>query len=155
MQTFTTVGLAFILAIVGGHGGRRCRASGACSLRGALDPVLASYYAIPTFVFYPLMVALFGLGKLPLTMIGFVFAMPAVMISTLAGLDRVPRVLMKVAQMHRLGRVDTAVRVVLPSAAPYLFNGIKLALAYAFIGVIAGEFILSGFWPGLRHRLRV
>ena len=32
----------------------------------------------------------------------------------------------------------------LPSAAPYLFTGLKLALAYAFIGVIAGEFILSG-----------
>ncbi len=143
VQTFTTVGLAFVLAVlagtVAGIAVHRVPA-----LRAALDPVLASYYAIPTFVFYPLMVALFGLGKLPLTMIGFVFAMPAVMISTLAGLDRVPRVLLKVARMHRLGRVNTAVRVVLPSAAPYLFNGIKLALAYAFIGVIAGEFILSG-----------
>ena len=84
------------------------------------------------------------LGTLPLTAIGFIFAMPAVLISTLVGLDRVPKVLHRVARMHRLGRLTTAVRVVLPSAAPYLFNGIKLALAYAFIGVIAGEFILSG-----------
>ena len=34
-------------------------------------------------------------------------------------------------------------RVVLPAALPNLFGGIKLALAYSFIGVIAGEFILS------------
>jgi NitT/TauT family transport system permease protein len=31
----------------------------------------------------------------------------------------------------------------LPSAAPYLLTGIKLALAYAFIGVIGAEFIMS------------
>jgi NitT/TauT family transport system permease protein len=31
----------------------------------------------------------------------------------------------------------------LPSALPYLFSGIRLCLAYSFIGVIASEFILS------------
>ena len=34
--------------------------------------------------------------------------------------------------------------IVLPSALPRLFTGFKLALSYALIGVIAGEFILSG-----------
>jgi NitT/TauT family transport system permease protein len=32
----------------------------------------------------------------------------------------------------------------LPAATPNLFTGVKLAVAYAFIGVIASEFILSG-----------
>jgi NitT/TauT family transport system permease protein len=32
----------------------------------------------------------------------------------------------------------------LPAALPRLFTGFKLALSYALIGVIAGEFILSG-----------
>ena len=32
----------------------------------------------------------------------------------------------------------------LPAAAPHLFTGVRLAVAYAFIGVIASEFILSG-----------
>jgi NitT/TauT family transport system permease protein len=40
--------------------------------------------------------------------------------------------------------VETVRLITLPAAAPYLFTGLKLALAYAFIGVIAGEFILSG-----------
>jgi NitT/TauT family transport system permease protein len=52
-------------------------------------------------------------------------------------------VLRRVARMHRLGRVRTAVLVILPAALPHLFQGLKLSLAYAFIGVIAGEFILS------------
>jgi len=45
--------------------------------------------------------------------------------------------------MYRLGHVTTVLRIVLPAALPNLFGGIKLALAYSFIGVIAGEFILS------------
>ena len=31
----------------------------------------------------------------------------------------------------------------MPCAAPYLFTGVKLALSYAFIGVVGAEFILS------------
>ena len=65
------------------------------------------------------------------------------MLSTIAGLDRVPRVLRKVARVHRLSAVQEVWLITLPSAAPHLFTGLKLSFAYAFIGVIAGEFILS------------
>ena len=39
-------------------------------------------------------------------------------------------------------------RIRLPAAAPHLFSGLKLAVAYSFIGVIAGEFILSTMGVG-------
>jgi NitT/TauT family transport system permease protein len=42
-----------------------------------------------------------------------------------------------------MGRVATALRLKLPAAAPHLFTGVKLAVSYAFIGVIASEFILA------------
>ena len=45
--------------------------------------------------------------------------------------------------MHRLGRAGEIFLVILPAATPHLFTGLKLALAYSFIGVLAGEFILS------------
>jgi NitT/TauT family transport system permease protein len=53
-------------------------------------------------------------------------------------------VLVKTAKIYRMSPVSTVMLLTLPSAAPYLFTGLKLALAYAFIGIIAGEFILSG-----------
>ena len=34
-------------------------------------------------------------------------------------------------------------RMTLPSAGPHLLTGVKLAVAYAFIGVIGSEFIMS------------
>jgi NitT/TauT family transport system permease protein len=142
-QTFSTVALAFVLSVTAGF------ALGALihalpRVRRAVDPLLASYYSIPFFVFYPLLIALFGLNTIPLIAIGFVFATAAMVISTLNGLDRVPRVMNKTMRILRLSPARAAWSVTLPAAAPYLFTGLKLALAYSFIGVIAGEFILSG-----------
>src|SRR5206468_5831381 len=88
-------------------------------VRSAIAPVLASWYAVPFFVFYPLLVALFGLNSLPLIAIGAVIGTPAMMLSTLTGLDRVPRVLRKVALVHRLSPLQEALRITLPSAAPH------------------------------------
>jgi NitT/TauT family transport system permease protein len=141
-QTFSTVGIAFIGAVVSGFAAGAL-IHGLPRLRRILDPLLISYYSVPFFVFYPLLVALFGLNALPLIAIGYIFALPAMLIATLLGLDRVPRVWRKVARIHRMSWWRTAMLVVLPAALPNLFQGIKLALAYAFIGVIAGEFILS------------
>ena len=141
-HTFLTVAIAFVAAVLVGFSGGAILHS-VPRVRRAVDPLLASYYAVPIFVFYPLLVAVFGLNALPLIAIGFLAAVPAMLLGTLLGLDRVPRVLRKAARVHRLGRLATVLRVVLPAALPNLFGGIKLALAYSFIGVIAGEFILS------------
>jgi NitT/TauT family transport system permease protein len=112
-------------------------------LRNALDPFFATYYAVPIFIFYPVLVAIFGLSPMPIVLIGVATAVVAMIIATLNGLDRVPRVLSKVARIHRLGPVATAMTLQLPAAAPYLFTGVKLSVSYGFIAVIAAEFILS------------
>ena len=113
-------------------------------LRRAADPLLASYYAVPTFIFYPLFIVLFGLNRWPLVAIGFVFAVVAMALSTLQGFERVPRVLRRTARAMRLSTREELFRIVLPSCAPHLFTGLKLSIVYSFIGVIAGEFVLSG-----------
>src|SRR6202022_1152018 len=112
-------------------------------VRQALDPFFATYYAVPIFIFYPVLIAIFGLSPLPIVLIGVATAVVAMIIATLNGLDRVPRVLTKVARVHRLSPLTTALTLQLPAAAPYLFTGVKLAVSYGFIAVIAAEFILS------------
>jgi NitT/TauT family transport system permease protein len=112
-------------------------------LRRAVDPVLAIYYSIPMFVFYPLLIAMFGLTDVPKVLLGFMLAVVTMIASTLNGLDRVPKVLRKTAQVLNLSRWETVWHIILPSAAPNIFNGVKLAIAQAFVGVLGAEFILS------------
>ena len=113
-------------------------------VRAAVEPVLSAWYAIPTIMFYPLLLVLFGVGAGAIVATAVLLAVVAMVASTLAGLDRVPPVLLRTGRVLRLGVVETAWRIRLPSAAPYLVTGLKLVVSYAFIGVIAAEFILSG-----------
>jgi len=113
------------------------------ALRDTLDPLFATYYAVPVFAFYPFFIVVFGLGDLPQILIAFMLGVVAVIVNTLNGLDRVPPVLLKTARIMKLGPAETAMRLTLPAAGPYIVTGIKLAVAYAFIGIIGSEFILS------------
>ena len=141
-KSLANVLLAFVLAFAVGtvtgtvlHGYR--------TARHVLDPLFATYYAIPVFAFYPLFIVIFGLGDGPQVLIGFLLGVVAVIVTMLNGLDRVPRVLKKTARINRLSPWQTAIKVTLPFCAPYLLTAAKLALAYAFIGVIGSEFIMA------------
>ncbi len=112
-------------------------------VRDVMDPLFATYYAIPVFAFYPLFIMIFGLGDGPQVLIGYMLGVVAVIVTILNGLDRVPRVLKKTARINRLSPFQTAIRVTLPFCAPFLLTAAKLALAYAFIGVIGSEFIMA------------
>ena len=150
-KTLTNVGLAILLAVTIGiaAGAALHRAR---TLRALLEPLFSTYYAIPIYAFYPLFIIVFGLGDAPQVTIGFMLAVVSMIVSTLAGLDSVPAVLGKTARVLRLGPLETVRTVTLPYAAPYLFTGVKLAIAYAFIGVIGAEFIMSN--TGLGYEIR-
>jgi ABC-type nitrate/sulfonate/bicarbonate transport system permease component len=109
-----------------------------------LNPLLLSYYAVPIFVVYPMFIVLFGINRLPLIAIGFVFAIVAMAVNTLNGLQRVPRVLLRTAHMSRMSPFEEMRQVTIPASLPYLFTGVKLVVVYSFIAVIGGEFVLSG-----------
>ncbi|MGA7488372.1 MAG: ABC transporter permease subunit [Xanthobacteraceae bacterium] len=142
IRTLGVIVLAVILSVTFGFGlGLLIHALP--RLREALDPFFATYYAVPIFIFYPVLVAVFGLSLVPILLIGVATAIVAMIIATLNGLDRVPRVLTKVARVHRMGAFATAARLQLPAAAPHLFTGVKLSVSYSFIAVIAAEFILA------------
>ncbi|RDJ20006.1 ABC transporter permease subunit [Bosea caraganae] len=134
--------IAFIIAMVVGvtsaiviHRLRR--------VRDTLEPLFATYYAIPVFAFYPMLIVLLGLGDAPQIFIGAMLGVVAVIVNTLNGLDRVPGVLLKTARINQMSPVDTALRVTLPCASPYILTGAKLAVAYSLIGIIGAEFIMS------------
>jgi NitT/TauT family transport system permease protein len=143
MLTLSAAGLAVLMAVVFGFlfGVLLFKLP---RLRRVLDPLLLSYYAVPIFVLYPMLIVLFGLNRWPLVALGFLFAVVAMAVNTLNGLERVPAVLLRTARMLRMGRANEVRLITLPASLPFVFTGVKLAIVYAFIAVIGGEFVLSG-----------
>ena len=149
LQTLANATLAVLLAVTGGFafGVGLFRLP---RLRRVIDPLLLSYYAVPIFVVYPVLIVIFGLNRWPLVAIGFLFGVVAMAANTLNGLERVPRVLLRSARAMRMSSLDEIRLVTLPSSLPFVFTGIKLTVVYAFIAVIAGEFVLAGSGFGFR-----
>jgi len=117
-------------------------------LKRLADPVLSAWYAVPVFIFYPVMIVLFGIGERPIIAISFVFAVASMVLSTVTALERIPRALLKTARVMRLGPARRFFHIWLPAALPHLVVGLRLVLAYTLIGTIAGEFILSSIGIG-------
>lgn len=119
-------------------------------VRRAVEPLLSAYYAVPIFVFYPLLVVAFGVGRAALIAMGALFGIVAMVVNTMLGLDRVPSAILKTASIMKLGPWGSLVLVRLPAAAPHLVTGVKLAVAYSVIAIVAGEFILATAGMGKR-----
>jgi NitT/TauT family transport system permease protein len=96
--------------------------------------LFASYYAVPTFLFYPVLIVFFGVGRTAIVATAVLMGCVAMILATLNGLDRVPGVLLRTGQVLKLGRADLVRSIILPAAAPFMFSGAKLSVAYAFIG---------------------
>jgi NitT/TauT family transport system permease protein len=120
-------------------------------LREIFYPLLASWYSIPVFALYPMLIAFMGLNQRPVIAIGVLMSFAAMALKTLNGLQSIPMVLTKSARAMGVQKFSFLWRVQLPAALPSLMTGFKLAATYAFIGVIMAEFILSP--NGLGHAI--
>ncbi len=126
------------------------------TLARVLDPFLVTGYAMPTLLFYPVLLALLGLNAGPIIVIAALMALIPIALTTAVALNAIKPIL------HRLARSLTATegqyywKVLLPAATPLAFPGIKLGFIYAVIGTIAMEFILAaegiGFRAGFSYR---
>jgi NitT/TauT family transport system permease protein len=112
-------------------------------LRRAFEPFIASYYALPLFALYPVLVVIFGVGSQPIIFTGVLYAAMSVVIATLSGLDHIPRVFYKTGKVQRLRWPAITLRILLPAAATDILGGVSLAVSYAFVAVIASEFLLA------------
>ena len=140
VRTLTSIVVAGVLAVVTGLplGVLLWRFA---RVRHVLQPYLTTYYAIPIFAFYPLFIAIFGLSAMPVIIIAWAWAVVAIVLNTVIGLNAVPAVLVKVGRSLRLSPRRMFTQVYFPAATPYIFTGLKLAASYVVIGVVASEFI--------------
>ena len=120
-------------------------------LRDVLYPVMSSWYSIPVFALYPMLIAFMGLNQRPVIAIGVLMAFAAMALNTLRGLQSVPTVLNKSARVMGVGQLFFLLHVQLLAILPSLMTGFKMSATYAFIGVIMAEFILSP--RGLGHAI--
>jgi ABC-type nitrate/sulfonate/bicarbonate transport system permease component len=109
----------------------------------AVYPWLVASQMVPIVAVAPILVLWFGFTIVPKVVVVALVCFFPVVVNTIDGLQAVdPEMvrLMRTLGMSRL-RIMRSVRV--PSALPYLFSGLKVAMALSVIGAVFGEWVGS------------
>jgi len=118
-------------------------------LRDFADPVLQFLRAVPPPALIPVALLFFGLddsGKVFLITLGAIWP---VVISTEDGVRSVESTLRDVSKVYRLGGAKTLFTVILPSAAPQIFAGVRTCLSISLLLMVISEMV--GSVNGLGH----
>jgi ABC-type nitrate/sulfonate/bicarbonate transport system permease component len=86
---------------------------------------------------------IFGRSATTIVMIGFVAALPPVILKTLEGLRGARPVLIRVGRSFRLTERQLFWKILLPAALPTIFVGLRLGLIFALINIVGVEFLIN------------
>jgi NitT/TauT family transport system permease protein len=105
------------------------------------DPLIAALFPIPKVALMPLLLLAFGFGdasKIAVVAIGVFFP---VIVNTYAGAANIERIYWDVARNYGASAFVMFTRIVLFGALPMIFAGLRIAVAVAFIVLVAAEFV--------------
>jgi ABC-type nitrate/sulfonate/bicarbonate transport system permease component len=118
-----------------------------------LSPAVFLTYPVPKIVMLPIFMIWFGIGDLSKVLIIALACFYPVFINAYYGVRQTRTILVWSALNMGAGRWRIFRRVVLPSAAPMIFAGMRVSLALSFIVMFAAEMINSR--SGLGHLIRI
>jgi len=119
------------------------------TVRVMIYPLVALLYPIPKIAILPLIMLVFGIGEMSKIVIVAIGSFFLVLINTLHGVDSVAKIYHDVAQVYCIKKHNFILRVILPGASPAIFTGLKLAIGYSLVIVVAAEF--SGADAGIGY----
>jgi NitT/TauT family transport system permease protein len=111
--------------------------------RDALYPNVILFQLIPKVAVAPLFILWFGIGWESRLAIALFIAFFPIVISTVSGLNSADPAILRLCDSLTATRRQVFFRIRLPYSLPFLFNGMKISMTLAIIGVIVGEFITS------------
>jgi ABC-type nitrate/sulfonate/bicarbonate transport system permease component len=107
------------------------------------DPMLQLVRPISPVALVPLSIIWFGIGDLSKYFIIFYAVVIIMIINTAAGVTSTPMIRLNAARCLGASPWQMLRRVVLPSAVPSILTGMRVALGFAFMGIVAAELIAA------------
>ena len=111
--------------------------------RDVLTPPLEFFRNIPPIAMVPVVISIFGIGETGKYFIISYATTIVMIINTAAGVTATPRIRIRAAQCLGADRWSIFLRIVLPSAWPYILTGLRIALGFAFTGIVAAEMLAA------------
>jgi nitrate/nitrite transport system permease protein len=117
------------------------------AMRG-LDPIFQVLRTIPPLAWLPLALAAFRDGQPSAIFVIFITSIWPIIINTAVGIRNIPQDYRNVAAVVQLNPIEFFTKVMLPSAAPYIFTGLRIGIGLSWLAIIAAEMLIGGVGIG-------
>lgn len=112
-------------------------------LQNTIYPILLALQSMPKVAIAPLLVLWIGFGALPKILVVFLVCFFPIVVATASGLSAVPPALIDLIRSLSATSYQTFIKIRFPTAIPHIFVGLKIAITFAVIGGVIGEFVGS------------
>ena len=117
------------------------------AMRG-LDPIFQVLRTVPPLAWLPLSLAAFRNGQPSAIFVIFITAIWPIIINTAVGIRNIPQDYRNVAQVLRLNHFEFFWKIMVPSAAPYIFTGLRIGIGLSWLAIVAAEMLIGGVGIG-------
>ena len=119
----------------------------------SIYPFVIASQTIPIIVIAPLLLIWVGYGLAPKIIVVVLIAFFPITVNTVDGLKAVDADMVNLMRTLGASRRQVFTKVQMPTALPYLFSGVKIAVTFSVIGAVIGEWV--GASAGLGYLTRV
>ena len=141
------VALGYALASVGGIALGTLVGQSVWAMRG-LDPIFQVLRTVPPLAWLPLSLAAFRDGQPSAIFVIFITAIWPIIINTAVGIRNIPQDYRNVAAVLRLNPFEFFAKIMVPSAAPYIFTGLRIGIGLSWLAIVAAEMLIGGVGIG-------
>jgi nitrate/nitrite transport system permease protein len=117
------------------------------AMRG-LDPIFQVLRTVPPLAWLPLSLAAFRQGHPAAIFVIFITAIWPIIINTAVGIRNIPQDYRNIAAVLRLNPLEFFVKIMVPSAAPYIFTGLRIGIGLSWLAIVAAEMLIGGVGIG-------
>ncbi|PSF37110.1 nitrate ABC transporter, permease protein [Aphanothece hegewaldii CCALA 016] len=110
----------------------------------ALDPLFQFLRTVPPLAWVPLALAALQQNQPAALFVIFITAVWPILINTAVGVQQIPQDYINVKKVLKLSQQKFFFKILIPSALPYIFTGLRIAIGLAWLAIIAAEIVMSG-----------
>jgi nitrate/nitrite transport system permease protein len=114
----------------------------------ALDPYIQVLKPISPLAWMPLALYTIKDSSVSAIFVIFICSIWPMLLNTAFGVAAVRKDWLNVAKTLEVGRLRTAIRVILPAAAPTIMTGMRISIAIAWLVIVAAEMLVGGTGVG-------
>ncbi len=117
------------------------------AMRG-LDPIFQVLRTISPLAWLPISLAAFRDSQPSAIFVIFITSVWPIIINTAVGIRNIPQDYRNVAAVLRLNHLEFFLKIMIPSAAPYIFTGLRIGIGLSWLAIVAAEMLTGGVGIG-------